>query len=144
MPAGDAPEPGLPLLTVSYTLVVMLALGVAVYASFLVPAGPRVGGVLLSYGIALAVVGNAAVALAGLGLTGTRLGALAPAPVWLVVTVLVLGGSGPGGDAVLRARARDYLLILLGALTPVVVAVLGRPWRGMAALGARPPDRGGR
>jgi hypothetical protein len=104
-----------------------------VYGVFALPVGPRVGDVLLSVGVALAVVGNVCVAVFVRWLTGTRSGAAIVLLGW-VPTVLGLAASRPEGDLLVPATATGYLFLILGLLAPLVGTVFGRARRGMTAL----------
>jgi len=117
----------------SYVFGVVAGVLLGVYGVLLVPAGPRIGGTLLSAGLALAVVGNAGLAMLVRWLTGTRLGAMIPLAGWLPMVAL-LGSTRTEGDIMLRASVTGYLFLGVGVLVPVVVAVLGRTRRGLTAL----------
>ncbi|WP_232291771.1 DUF6113 family protein [Frankia sp. QA3] len=131
------PEPSRIFLGVSYALGVVLGVGLGLYGVFLVPDGPRPGGMLLSVGLLLALVGNGAAALLLRWLTGTRLGPMTVLIGWTPV-VLLLAASRPEGDLLLRSSATAYAFLLLGGLSPIVVAVLGGARRGLTAI---PPPR---
>lgn len=132
------PEPGRVFLGFSYALGVVLGVGLGLYGVFLVPDGPRPGGTLLSVGLLLAVVGNGAAALLVRWLTGTRLGPATVLIGWMPV-VLLLAASRPEGDLLLQSSATAYAFLLLGGLSPIVVAVLGGARRGFTVL--PPPVR---
>ena len=134
---GGRAEPSTVFLAASYVFGVVGGFLLGVYGVLLVPAGPRVGGTLLSVGLALAVVGNTALAVFVRWLTGTRMGALIPLVGWTPVVGL-MGSSRVEGDLLLRSTATGYLFLALGVLMPIVVAVLGRARRGLTAL---PPMR---
>lgn len=119
----------------SYALGVVLGVGLGLYGVFLLPAGPDLGGTVLSVGLLLAVVGNAAAALLVRWLTGTRLGPVTVLLGWTPV-VLLFAASRPEGDLLMRANATAYAFLLLGGLSPIVVAVAGRARRGLTALPA--------
>lgn len=113
-------------------LVVTALMGflLGVIGAFLVPTGPRVGGVLLSVGVAVAVVGVPALARFTGWVSGERLLGLAPltgfvaagtlaqnlrhggvilptapaAPDWLATWAFLLGGALAGGLALAVAR----------------------------------------
>jgi hypothetical protein len=135
-------EPSRVFLGCAYAFGLFVGAGLALYGVVAVPAGPRIGGTLLSLGLAIALVGNAGAAMLVRWLTGTRLGAMTVLIGWSPV-VLALGSSRPEGDLMLRASLDGYLFLILGALSPVVVAVLGRARRGLTALTLPPrPPRG--
>lgn len=132
--AGDERfEPGPVYLGFAYAFGVLLGLILGLYGAFLVPAGPRPGGFLLSYGVALAAVGNPLAAMLVRSLTGTRLGAMTVLIGWAPVAVW-FGTSRPEGDLILQGDAKGYLFLAVGALAPVAVAVIGRTSRGLTAL----------
>lgn len=126
-------EPGRVFLGFAYGFGIFAGVVLGGYGVFSVPAGPRVGGVLLSVGLAVAVVGNVAVGLLVRWLTGTRLGATIVLGGW-IPAVLWLAASRPEGDLLLRASSTGYLFLILGSLSPVAAAVFGRTRRGMTAL----------
>ena len=94
----------------------------------------RVGGVLVPLSVVAAVVGNLLLPAVALRLTGSRLVAVLPAVVWLVVTVgamtrrpegdLVMGGGGSTG-------AVNLVFLMLGVLAAAfsVGRLLGGPRR---------------
>lgn len=118
----------------AYALGVWAGVLLGLFGVFAVPAGPRLGTVLLSYGVGLAAVGNSAVALLVRWLAGTRLGAAVVLFGW-VPTVVWLGAARPEGDLLLPATTLGYLFLAIGALAPVAVAVFGQPRRGLTATG---------
>lgn len=101
----------------------------------------RVGGVLVPLSVVAAVVGNLLLPAAALRLTRSRLVAVLPAVVWLVVTVgamtrrpegdLVMGGGGSTGVV-------NLVFLMLGVLAAAfsVGRLLGGPRR--PAVDARP------
>jgi hypothetical protein len=148
-PAGGSGTPGAapsddeftrPYLLAAYAFLLLAGIGFGVVGAFLVPAGPRIGAVLLSYGVAVGLVGNAGLSLLGLWLTRTRMGALLLLLGWGPV-VIWLGTRRTEGDLILTGRAEAYVFLFAGALAPVAVAVLGRPTRGVTGMPAPPPRR---
>jgi hypothetical protein len=129
--------------------VILLALGVllGIYGALLVPHGPRVGGHVLSVGVLLAVVGNAAAGLLGTRIAG-RFGGLTPLIGWLVVA-LAFSSSRPNGSVILPGSGDlavpALLFLLLGALAGAVAAALGSARRPALAAPDRPgsPESGG-
>jgi hypothetical protein len=101
---------------VSYVLLGVLAVLVA-GAGALVQAGWFPGGLVLG------LAGCAAVFYGGAKLTGTRLGAVVPAAVWLVCVVL-LSSTRPEGDFLFAAGLGPYVYLLGGALAGVICATL--------------------
>lgn len=128
------PPPGLEALVAAVLVTAVEGFVFGVVAAFLVPAGPRVGGVLLSVGVGMAVVGVALLARFAAWVGGERLVGLAPvtgflaaatlaqhlwhggvvlptasgAPDWLATYLFLLGGALSGGLAVaLPARSRS-------------------------------------
>lgn len=146
IPTGSSPvgpgaaEPSRLFLASAYVFGGLAGVALGLYGVFLVPAGPRPGGTLLSIGLLLALVGNAGAALFVRWLTGTRLGAMVPLVGWIPV-VLLLAASRTEGDLMLRATTTGYLFLGVGMLAPVVVAVLGRARRGLTGLPPTPPSR---
>lgn len=133
-PAADVPSRA--YLALAYIVLVLLGAVLGVLGAFLTPAGPRVGGFLLSLGVGLALVGNLVAGTLGLRAVGSRLGAGAPLIAWLVV-VLPFGSVTPAGGVVLSGTPRSIVFLLVGALAGTVPATLGRPSRGMTALASR-------
>jgi hypothetical protein len=89
-------------------------------------------------GLLLALVGSAALFYGGTLLTGTRLGALLPAAVWLL-TVMLLSASRPEGDFLFANGIGPYAYLLGGALAGVMCATLPTtrpPGAGGARIGA--------
>ncbi len=130
--SGSGAEPSRAFLGAAYVFGWLVGLALGFYGVFLVPVGPRPGGVLLSVGVAFALAGNAAAALLVRWFTGTRLGAMIVAAGWIPV-VLCFGVARPEGDLLLTADTAGYLFLLVGAIVPVVVAMLGPPRRGLSA-----------
>lgn len=133
----DDEEPSRLFLGFAYAFGLLAGVLLGIYGVVAVPAGPRPGGVLLSLGLPLAILGNTGVALLVRWLTGTRLGAMILLVGWVPV-VLALGSSRPEGDLMLRSTATGYAFLALGALAPVVVAVSFTPRRGLTGI-PRPP-----
>jgi hypothetical protein len=90
-------------------------------------------GQLLSVGLAVALIANPALSLAGIWTAGTRMAALTPLAGWLLV-VLPLSSTTGDGDLVMPSGPRSVAFFLLGALSFMAVAVLARPTRGMTAF----------
>jgi hypothetical protein len=130
VPAAGPPEPSRAFLAGAYTFAVILGAALGLYGAFLAPAGPRIGGLLLSVGVTLAVVGNGGGTLLLAYLTGTRLGAGLLLLGWAPVA-LWFGGGRPEGDIVLPSNSTSYAFLVAGIFVPVVVAVVVRPRRGM-------------
>ncbi len=132
-------EPSRLFLGPAYTVGWLAGLALGFYGVFLVPVGPRPGGILLSVGVVLALVGNVGVATLVRWLTGTRLGAMIVLAGWIPV-VLLFASSRPEGDLILRASTTGYLFLVIGAIAPVVVAMLGSPRRGLSVILASQSD----
>ena len=106
-----------------YALVVVLAVELAVWESFLVAARPF--GVAFPVAGLLAVVGNVGLGVAGARTAGARAGAVVPGVVWLVVA-LVLGSGTSEGDRVVPDTVRGLAFLLLGTVAAAgVVGVIG-------------------
>ncbi len=136
--AGAGAEPSRAFLGSAYVFGWLVGLALGFYGVFLVPVGPRPGGVLLSVGVAFALAGNTAAALLVRWFTGTRLGAMIVAVGWIPI-VLCFGVARPEGDLLLTAGTAGYLFLVVGAIAPVVVAMLGSPRRGLSATLATGP-----
>ncbi len=95
-------------------------------------------GQLLSVGL-LVVLVNPLLSMAGYWMAGTRLAAITPLAGWLPI-VLILGSAQSTGSVVLSSDLRSSAFLLLGVISFLAVAVLGRPTRGAgAAMADRPP-----
>ena len=101
---------------VSYVLLGVLGVLVA-GAGALVQAGWFPGGLVLG------LAGCGALFYGGAKLTGTRLGAVVPAAVWLVCVVL-LSSTRPEGDFLFAAGLGPYIYLLGGAMAGVICATL--------------------
>lgn len=120
-PDGLPPNPG-PLLA-AVLLLFILGLVLGIFGALLIPAGPRIGSVLLSVGVAVALIGNIVAGVLGTEMTGNRLGAIVPGIGW-VVAVLPLGAKRPEGDLVVTGDTKGYAFLLVGLLAAVVVIAL--------------------
>ena len=110
----------------AYGLVIVLAVLLALWGTFLVPL--RFGGSPVPVSCALALVGNALLGRAGGRLLG-GLGAAGPGLVWLAV-VLLLSAPRSEGDVLLPPSSLVGLLFLLvGTVTSAAVV-------GLAPAGA--------
>jgi|GEM_PF-1622164 hypothetical protein len=144
VPVGQAETtPPTAFLAGTYVFAVLLGAALGLYGAFLAPAGPRLGGLLLSAGVAVAVVGNGGASLLLAWLTGTRLGIGLLILGWAVV-VLWLGTGRPEGDIILPSGATSYVFLLAGVIVPVGVAFAVRPRRGLFAPLPPPPPPGRR
>jgi hypothetical protein len=86
-------------------------------------AGALVQGGWFPGGLLLGLAGCAAVFYGGVKATGTRLGAVVPAAVWLVF-VIVLSTSRPEGDFLFAAGVGPYIYLLGGAMVAVICATV--------------------
>ena len=111
----DAP-PGRALTWVSYALVLLLALLLAVWGAFLVPL--RVGTVPVPVSWVIAIVGNGVLGWVGGRLLGRR-GAAGPGIVWLVVA-LTLGSQRAEGDLVVPGTVPGLVFLVAGAIAGAV------------------------
>lgn len=128
-PVEPAPALGPVPSGAAYGLVIVLAVLLAVWGSFLVPL--RVGATAVPLACVVAVVGNALLGLAGGRLLG-RAGAAGPALAWLAV-VLVLSSPRDEGDLVVPGTLTGLAFQALGTLTSAIVIGLprtGRPRSG--------------
>ena len=95
-----------------YTLVLVLALELAVWEAFLVAARPL--GTALPVAAVLAATGNLALGALGARVLGRPAGAAVPGLVWLLPAVL-LSTTGPGGDVVVTGGWRGIAFLVAGA-----------------------------
>ena len=103
----------------SYALVLVLAVLLAVWGSFLVPL--RVGSVPLPVSWLIAGVGHGVLGWAGGRLLG-RLGALGPGLLWLVVA-FTLGSSRSEGDLIVPGTVVGLVFLLVGGVASTVAYV---------------------
>ncbi len=94
-------------------------------------------GQLLSVGLLVVVLVNPLLSMAGYWMAGTRLAAVTPLAGWLPI-VLILGSAQSTGSVVLSSDLRSSAFLLLGVISFLAVAALGRPTRGAGALADRP------
>lgn len=104
-----------------FTLVLVLALELAVWESFLVAARPF--GVPLPLSALLAALGNLALGSLGARVLGKPAGAAVPGLVWLLPAAL-LSTTGPGGDAVVTGDWRGIAFLVAGAAAAVAAGGL--------------------
>ena len=113
-------EPPVPLgrgLTyAAYGLVLVLAVLLALWGSFLVPL--RFGTTPLPLSWAVAVAGNLALGAAGGRLLG-RPGALVPGLLWIAIA-LTLGSKRAEGDLIVPGTLVGLVFLLVGALASAV------------------------
>jgi hypothetical protein len=101
---------------------------------FLLPAGPHVGGhLVLPVGLVLALVLNPLSVLAGLLLTGSRAGTVAPLVGWAAV-VLPLASGTAEGDVILPGTTLSLIYLFVSVLTFGGPAFFARPTRGRSAV----------
>jgi uncharacterized protein DUF6113 len=74
-------------------------------------------------GLLLALAGCLALFYGGVKATGTRLGAVVPAAVWLLCVIL-LSTSRPEGDFLFASDAGAYIYLLGGAMGAVICATV--------------------
>jgi hypothetical protein len=74
-------------------------------------------------GLVLALAGCLALFYGGVRLTGTRVGAVAPAGAW-IVCVILLSTSRPEGDFLFAAGAGPYVYLLGGVMGAVICATV--------------------
>ena len=109
---------------VSYAVLAVLGALVAA-AGALIQAGWQPGGLLLS------LAGCVALFYGGAKLTGTRVGVVVPAAVW-VVCVMLLSATRPEGDFLFAAGIGPYVYLLGGAMAAVICATVPQPSRSGA------------
>lgn len=125
-PPNPPPLRPLPLLG-AVVLLFVLGLVLGIFGALLIPAGPRIGSVLLSVGVAVAFFGNIVSGVLGLEMTGNRLGAIVPGIGW-VVAVLPLGAKRPEGDLIVTGDTKGYAFLLAGLIAAVGVVALAPLW----------------
>ena len=97
--------------------------GLGVLAVVVSVAGSLIQGGLFPGGLLLALAACAALFYGGTQLTGTRLGTVVPAVVWLVC-VMLLSSSRAEGDFLFAAGLGPYVYLLGGAMAAVICATL--------------------
>ncbi|MFG2558949.1 DUF6113 family protein [Streptomyces sp. NPDC048496] len=100
-------------------------LGLAVLGALVGLAGALVQAAWFPAGLLLALVACAGLFYGGRLLTGTQIGALAPAAGWLVSVIVVLGGR-PEGDYVFGDELGLTLFTLGGMAVAVMCATMSR------------------
>lgn len=115
-PAAGAGSSDRLVTALSFGLVLLIALLLAVWGAFLVPL--RLGGVPVPACLVVAAVGNVALGVAGGRLLGTA-GAVAPGVVWVVVA-LMLGSKRGEGDLVVPGTGMGTAFLAVGALAAAV------------------------
>jgi hypothetical protein len=160
----EEPPPSRLFLIASYVVLVLGGVMLALFGSFLLPysvssathAAASIGGTvnsghvlaagdgggagqLLSVGLLVVLIANPLLSLAGFWMVGTRAAAIAPLIGWLPI-VLLLGSAQSAGSTVLSSNLRSSAFLLLGLISFLAVAVIGRPTRGAGAAAARPPS----
>jgi hypothetical protein len=98
-------------------------LGLAVLGALVAVAGALIQAGWFPGGLLLALAGCAAVFYGGTKLTGTRLGAVVPAVVWLVCVMLLSSTRGEG-DFLFAAGVGPYVYLLGGAMAAVICATV--------------------
>lgn len=88
-------------------------------------AGTLVQAALFPGGLLLALAASAGVFYGGRVLTGTQLGALAPAVGWFIAVIVLLGGR-PEGDYVFGEEIGLALFMLGGMAVAVMCATMSR------------------
>ncbi|MFG2906235.1 DUF6113 family protein [Kitasatospora sp. NPDC048286] len=116
---------------VAYVLFFLLGVAVSVCGSFVQALWPPVG-------VLLALAATAATFYAGLRVTGTRLGAGAPAAGWFLAMLLLIVPR-PEGDNVLWSNATSLAWLFAGSVLGVICATL--PTRASWFPGVPGPPR---
>ena len=125
---------------VSYALVLLLTVLLAVWGAFLVPL--RYGTVPVPVSWLVAVAGNGLLGWYGGRLLG-RPGALVPGVLWLGIA-LTLGSKRGEGDLVVPGTLVGLVFLLLGAVTSAVAYGSAPRTASPAATGGRTPGGGDR
>jgi hypothetical protein len=102
-----------------------LYVGLGVLGAVVGIAGTLVQAALFPGGLLLALVASAGLFYGGRVLTGTQLGALAPAVGWFISVVVLLGGR-PEGDYVFGQELGLALFMLGGTAVAVMCATMSR------------------
>jgi hypothetical protein len=97
--------------------------GLAALAVVVAVAGALVQDGWFPGGLLLALAGCVALFYGGVKATGSRLGAVVPAGVW-VVCVILLSTSRPEGDFLFAAGVGPYIYLLGGAMSAVICATV--------------------
>lgn len=121
-PAGSAAAAGSPGPAVTFLSLLTYA-ALAVLGVVVAVAGSLVHDAWFPGGLLLALAGSAALFYGGTQLTGTRMGAVVPAVVWLV-TVMLLSSARPEGDFLFANGIAPYVYLLVGAMSGVMCATL--------------------
>jgi hypothetical protein len=100
--------------------------GLGILGAVVALAGGLIQGGWLPGGVLLALAGCVALFFGGTRLTGTRLGTVVPAAVWLL-SVILLSTSRPEGDFLFAAGVGPYVYLLGGAFAAVICATLPQP-----------------
>ncbi|WP_234355227.1 DUF6113 family protein [Kitasatospora aureofaciens] len=125
------PQPPRVARIAAYVLFFLLGVVVSVCGSFVQALWPPVG-------VLLALAASAATFYAGLRVTGTRLGAAAPAAGWFLAMVLLMVPR-PEGDNVLWSNATSLAWLFAGSILGVICATL--PTRSSWFPGVPNPPR---
>lgn len=102
-----------------------LHVGLAVLGAVVGIAGTLVQAALFPGGLLLALAASAGLFYGGRVLTGTQLGALAPAVGWFIAVLVLLGGR-PEGDYVFGQELGLALFMLGGTAVAVMCATMSR------------------
>ncbi|MFB6891888.1 DUF6113 family protein [Kitasatospora sp. NPDC056327] len=110
------PQPPRGARIAAYVLFFLLGILVSVCGAFVQALWPPVG-------VLLALAATAATFYAGLRVTGTRIGAAAPAAGWFLALLLVMVPR-PEGDNVLWTNATSLAWLFAGSILGVICATL--------------------
>ncbi|MER7768561.1 DUF6113 family protein [Kitasatospora sp. NPDC096140] len=110
------PQPPRAARITAYVLFFLLGIAVSVCGSFVQALWPPVG-------VLLALAATAATFYGGLRVTGTRLGAAAPAAGWFLAMLLLIVPR-PEGDNVLWSNATSLAWLFAGSVLGVICATL--------------------
>lgn len=102
---------------------VLVYAGLAVLAVVVAVAGALVQAAWFPGGLLLALAGCLALFYGGAKASGTRVGVVVPAAVW-VVCVMLLSTSRPEGDFLFAAGVGPYIYLLGGAMGAVICATV--------------------
>lgn len=98
-------------------------LGLGVLGAVVAAAGALIHDGLFPGGLLLSLAACAALFYGGPQLTGTRLGTVVPAAVWLIC-VMLLSSTRAEGDFLFAAGVGPYVYLLGGAMSAVICATV--------------------
>lgn len=113
----------------TFLVLVVIGAELALFGGFLALAAPRLHGIPIPIGPLIGLVGNFAVGLWAVRLTGGR-AAIGALTIGWVVCVIPLGTTRPAGDLVITNDVKGLAFLLLGSLAWAAAAVVSVVRRG--------------